>query len=116
MIDNREDLYLLLKSITPHTFHVSVDDYKNANYPKITYQIKNNYDADFRDGEPTTNISEYVVQVYEKIIQGNLKEVHKEVIDKLKGEGYVKIFFDYFRDPEEGVHIYTFRFRKTNQY
>lgn len=116
MIDNRENLYLLLKDITPYTFHCNVDDYKNTNYPKITYQIKGNYDIDYRDGEPTTNVGEYVVQVYEKVIQGNLKEVHKEVIAKLKENGYVKIFFDYFRDTEEDVHIYTFRFRKTNNY
>ena len=116
MIDNREELYSILRGITSNTFHCTVDDYKNTKYPKITYQIKNNYDTDFRDGEACANISEYVVQVYEKVIQGNLVEVHKEVIDELKKHGYIKIFFDYFRDSEEDIHIYTFRFRKSNYY
>lgn len=116
MLDYREEVLATLKAITPYTYHCTVDDYKNTNYPKITYQIKNNYDTDYRDGEATTNIGEYVVQVYEKTIQGNLVEVHKDVIQAMKNKGYIRIFFDYFRDVEEDIHIYTFRFKKYGTY
>lgn len=116
MIDDRVRLYELLKTITPYTFHCAVDDYKNMDYPKIVYKLSNNYDLDFREGVPTANAGEYVIQVFEKVINTVFIEIHKDVLDILKQNGYKQIFFDYFRDTSEDIHIYTFRFKKINLY
>lgn len=116
MIDNREELYNSLLTITPNVYHCYVDDYKDNLYPKITYRLNNSYDGDYRDGEPTINCTEYTVQAIEKRIAGNLVEIHKDVIKLMKENGYTQLFFDFFRDQEEGINIYTFRFRKINFY
>lgn len=116
LIDNREEILSILRGITPNTFHCDVDDYKNNKYPKAVYILKDNYDVDYRDGEPYANIGEYIVQVYEKTVNGKLVEIHKEVLQAMKEAGYQKVFFDYMRDTEENLHLYTFRFKKYNLY
>ena len=116
MIDNREDILAYLKGFTQYTYHNNVPNFKDSNYPKTSYFLKNNYDDDFRDGVAYANVGEYVVQVFEKVINGKLIEIHKNILKKFKSEGYAQIGFDYFFDEEDKVHIYTFRFRKKNLY
>lgn len=116
MIDSREELYKLLLTLTDNVYHCYVEDYKDAKYPKITYRLSNSTDMDYRDGEATVNVTEYTVQVIEKRIGSRLHEIHKDVIDLLKANGYIQIYFDFFREQEEGINIYTFRFKKVNYY
>lgn len=116
MIDNREDILKILKEYSQNVYHNYVTDFKDGKYPKCSYQLSNNYDEDYRDGEPYANIGEYVVQVFEKVINGELVEIHKDILKRFKSEGYKQIGFDYFKDNEDNIHIYTFRFRKINLY
>lgn len=116
MIDNREELYNSLLTITDNVYHCYVEDYKDNKYPKITYRLSNSYDTDYRDGVATTNCTEYTLQVIEKRISGKLEEIHQDVIQLMKDNGYMQLYFDFFRDQEEGINIYTFRFRKVNYY
>lgn len=114
MIDNRAEVYSILKNVDTS---VEVEfrypsNLLDQNYPKICYFMSNSMDREYQDNEAKANLFETTVQVYEKPVNGYLKEIHLDVDYDMRKNGYKRVYYDSYYDTEDRVYIYTLRYTK----
>lgn len=111
-MDNRAEVYSVLTSVidsVDYRYPVSLLD---DDFPKVCYYTSNTSDAGYVDNFASMVEIETTVQIYEKNIEGDMVEIHEEVINAMRQAGFKKIYFDNYYDTDDKTHLYTVRFSK----
>lgn len=115
MINNNAEVYKILSEIAP-TEQYAIDFNEDTVYPCISFAMKGNDDVYFADGKPRAVVYEVEIETYQKRINGEMKEIHFDVANAMKREGYKQIFYDYIFDDEQRIFNHILRFEKTIEY
>ena len=117
MLNSREEIYSILNKLNvPVDYNYPAVNHIDEEYPRISYTIADIEDFDYRDGKPTSCNISFTVQVFEKRVNGELKEIFTDVFNIMKEYGYKKTYFDNYFDVEDKLFISTYRFIKNFTY
>lgn len=112
MIDNRAEVYKILTSISDNVDYRFPLNLLDNNFPKTCYYTSNKTQKAFQDNTSSMMKIETTVQVYEKQIEGDMVEIHNEVLEAMINNSFIIDYFDNYFDTEDKTHIYTMRFTK----
>lgn len=111
-MDNREEVYSILSSTAENVDYRYPQDLLDDNYPKVCYFTSNITDTAYEDNKSTMTTVDTTIQIYEKMVDGELVEIHNEVIEAMRQAGFKLTFYDNFYDTNDKTHLHTARFTK----
>lgn len=115
MINNNAEVYGILSKIAP-TKQYAMDMTEQTVFPCIEFAMRDCSDTYYADGQARASVYEVEVEVHQKRVNGVLKEIHFEVANAMKANGYHKVFYDYIYDEDNNIYNHIFRFEKTLLY
>lgn len=116
MIDNRAEVYGILSKLDAEVTYRYPDNLLDKKYPKICYYTSNSTDIEYQDNKATGCKVETTVQIFEKNIDGILREIHTETDEIMKANSFYTTYYDNYYDAEDKTHIHTIRYEKKYSY
>lgn len=112
MIDNRAEIYSILFSVSNNVDYRYPLNLLDKNYPKLCYFTSGIEEKAYQDNASSMCSIDTTVQAYEKTIEGELVEIHADIIKAMKKNGFLLSYYDNYYDTEDNMCIHTMRFKK----
>lgn len=112
MVDNREEVFNILCSVSDNVDYRYPQNILDNNFPKVCFFISGVNDTGYHDNKATMTTVDVTVQVYEKEIHGELIEIHGDIDKAMRNADFKKVYYDNYFDTDDKTHLHTMRFSK----